>query len=125
MDEFVHARSSLHAIVSRMNQYHNKFKTPIGRLPLETLARIFEFVVAPVRDIDESSLDQPSEAHDLALVCKSWRIAALSWPRLWYHIIEDDLGLSDVRSNKIVLRRSGITPLHVFAQIPPVKRSVF
>ncbi|RDX50353.1 hypothetical protein OH76DRAFT_1402817 [Lentinus brumalis] len=88
-EELGHTTSFLTMTVSRMNQYRNQFKTHVGKLPPETLARIFEFVVAPDKAIYTSSPARPCAADHLALVCKSWRTTALGWPRLWYHISDE------------------------------------
>ncbi|RDX50354.1 hypothetical protein OH76DRAFT_1402818 [Lentinus brumalis] len=90
---------------------------PISKLAPEILGRIFEFTVAPERDIYAVCPSSCAQAESLAKVCKSWRTTALNWPRMWYHIVDEsptDRALSQRR-----LRRSGITPLHVYSRIPP------
>ncbi|RPD62710.1 hypothetical protein L226DRAFT_324666 [Lentinus tigrinus ALCF2SS1-7] len=123
-DELAHARTTLSTTVSRINQHRNRL-TPVGRLPPETLGRIFEFVVTPDRNIYEPSTTYSMLAHDLTVVCKSWRTTALNWPRMWYHIIDADMGSAYAWNPKTVFDRSNTTPLHIYSQIPSQTGSMF
>ncbi|KAI0055319.1 hypothetical protein BV25DRAFT_1815756, partial [Artomyces pyxidatus] len=65
-------------------------------LPPEILAHIFVFTAVnePFRDWDRFTFDLDSEHFphkklgwiNVTYVCRSWRYAALAYPRLWTHI---------------------------------------
>ena len=109
--------------MSRLNEHYNSL-TPIGKLPPETLGRIFEFIVSPDRNLYNFHPDHSKKTLPLLSVCKAWRITALNWPRMWYHIIDADLIPREICgcNPETIFARSGATPLHVYAYIWPMSK---
>ncbi|PIL22789.1 hypothetical protein GSI_15484 [Ganoderma sinense ZZ0214-1] len=118
---------------ARLNSHRNTF-TPISKLPPEVLGRIFEFTVAPESEFLENLSEFPPSIpprltawyHNLLLVCTWWAKVATTCPRMWYHIVDDDMIDRAPRRYmtryypQVVLRRSGqATPLHLYTAVPP------
>ncbi|KAA1468132.1 hypothetical protein DENSPDRAFT_373195 [Dentipellis sp. KUC8613] len=82
--------------------------SPIARLPPETIALIFSFVVqlSYPRTPNDRRLSWMAVAH----VCRQWRDIALQHPRLWSRI-----DFTSTACAKEMLRRAKMAPLQIYA----------
>jgi hypothetical protein len=80
--------------------------TPISRLPAETLAEIFEHVIALASEF--STCDSQVQLTQLAQVCPQWHSVFWEFPRLWGSLI-----FNNVVITAEMLRRSKESPLVV------------
>ena len=128
-------------IQARLNTYKDTL-APINKLSPEVLERTLEFAVAPGPGLLEDLYNLPPSTpphqaelwwcEDLILVCTRWNTTAMRsrWPRMWYHVVDDDMtdstpiSLRRCYNPRVVLRRSGqVTPLHLYMSVPPRPQS--
>ncbi|KAF7375619.1 F-box domain-containing protein [Mycena sanguinolenta] len=85
--------------------------SPVRCLPQELICEIFVQVLLSECGENSSRLPQPWR---LGHICRSWRRAALSYPRLWPSITFPSLGTRERSAMmEIQLSRSGNTPLDI------------
>ncbi|KAJ7724950.1 hypothetical protein DFH07DRAFT_261913 [Mycena maculata] len=115
LDALTQRRAAVEEFVSA----HLALVSPIRRLPADVMQEIFAACLPSDRN---SVIDEQDAPLLLCHTCRSWRILALSTPRLWasLHIVlplEDDLPSMNEAVNGWV-SRSGILPLSISIAAP-------